>query len=211
MKEAKIKIDHPVHGHLDAYVNLHPQHGANITHYGHGGEMVSADDAHGDHEGGISDSMQSKIKAHALKMGHGDHSEKHEPLRLGEEMSKSEYTPVEAAITILKKIEELAKAEASKGADQKVEEIKTEAQDSKEAKNDIAKEEKGVHAPAESGNFKGPGTSSAGQLTRGANRDKNKAKLQDYVRMKRSAAKKRHAEKLQELKDMPKPNLPKGE
>ncbi len=67
---------------------------------------------------------------------------------------------------------------------------------------------KGVHEQITSGNFSDEGgVSHAGQLTRGAHRDKHKPMSKDYNSMKKSAARQLHEDKLHELKSMKKPDL----
>jgi hypothetical protein len=73
-KSFKTVIKHPMHGELHVYGQISPKDGVKITHYGHGGEIVPAEEAHGSHEGGISEEHQKHIKEHATKMGPGDHS-----------------------------------------------------------------------------------------------------------------------------------------
>lgn len=93
------------------------------------------------------------------------------------------YTAQEAAVAVLKKAEEMLLAKASE-------------------------HEKGVHQPQTSGNFAGPGTSHAGQMARGIERDKNKPAQVDYNRQKRNVAVDQHKEKLSELKAQPKLSIP---
>lgn len=114
MKEVSFTAHHPDHGHMT--VKGHIDHDGFKPHNDaayalHGDIAVGPDDAHGDHQGGVNSHMQSQMKAHAEKLGAGDHT-KHPALKLGKPLGKSEYSPIEAAIEILKKSAEvLEKAE----------------------------------------------------------------------------------------------------
>jgi hypothetical protein len=129
MKSFSMKINHPEHGEMSVHGTMHPAGGTEITHYGHGGETVPAADAHGSHEGGVNEHMQGQIKAHASKLGAGDHHmnpsipalklEKCEG-DMGMEKAEAAYSPLEAAIKIMKKMEELVtKAEEKKDTNDK--------------------------------------------------------------------------------------------